>query len=332
MKYLKYAFAALLVALLGSLCACKAPEPELALTREIFEAGSEVDLAHYAYVVADEGIHPERYMIHLQMPTAFDPYKLGAQEVVFIAAYSRTGEEFAITKTVYVEDNIAPSFTAKKNTVTLSRNAEFNGRDYFNYSDQGTPDYADAEFAVRTALDTTTAGIYEVTAAATDRGGNTTSATLTVVVEKDEETLLLGKFYEDDGVRFEVYSASFYDTILPTNPGKTYTYIPSQAADGNTLFALRMSLTLDANAEGPVNMKQFFGGSRIYLGADRKAKGFELKADKNGMISSEVTLKPGESGMFYMIFLVPLATESSTEPLSVEFTNFTNTHYILTVR
>ncbi len=325
MKHLRIFSALLILILCMGLCACKKPVPELGTKVDQFQAGAQIDIMDYVYVLETDKIDPSQFKVSLDPAYSYDPYKLGAQEIGFNVSSLDGSDVYSIVKTFTVIDDVNPELKPKSGEGTIEYGAEFNALDYFEYSDLGTPDIKDATVEVFTAIDVMKPGLYEVKVDVTDRGGNKTSAECMVRVSKQIVYPEIGKTYENDGVQFEILSMGFYDTIIPENPAAVYSYLPSQSANGNIFFAVRMRLTLVG--EGPVNMKSFFSSSRLYLDYTLKAYGFDMKLDANGTISSNVELNQGESNIFYMVFVVPESTPDGDFPIILSFKNFEEVLY-----
>lgn len=330
MKPFKFLCAVLLCALACVLCACKTPEPDLVLIMDRLEAGREISLTDLVSVTAAneadaKRFKPGSYTVRLDGTDRFVLYSLGKQELHFTVT-SKKGEEYPVSKTVTVYDDIAPDFTAKKGTVTTARGTDLSVSDLFTYTDLGTPDLADAEILFTENYDKDLPGTYPVTVTVTDRAGNTAAATVSVTVLKDSVPAELNKAYEEEGIGFKALSVTAAEKLLPENPEGVYLFLPERD-DGRIYFAIRMELT--NNTGETIDVNAVFKQSLL---CDTKT-GYRPTLFGNTVSSLETdpALKDGRTDLFCMVFTVDKTFTESGETLYLYLQNFPLTEYCFEV-
>ncbi|MDE6476223.1 MAG: hypothetical protein K2L08_05155, partial [Erysipelotrichaceae bacterium] len=118
------------------------------------------------------------------LPTeTIDTKEIGSQELIY--KVSKNGYEKEERLSVEVKDTKAPEITLKEETVTIEGGAEFDPKS--NIESVADPvDGVIEEYEVTHNIDVNVAGEYAVTIKATDKNGNVTEKTYTVVVKEKE--------------------------------------------------------------------------------------------------------------------------------------------------
>ena len=118
------------------------------------------------------------------LPTeTIDTKEIGSKELVY--KVSKEGYEKEEKVTVEVKDTKAPEIVLKEETVTIEVGSEFDPKS--NVENVSDPvDGAIEEYEVTHNIDVNVAGEYAVTIKATDKNGNVTEKTYTVVVKEKE--------------------------------------------------------------------------------------------------------------------------------------------------